>query len=206
MVERIVPGVNRHYGEGSAALRQHLARYRIACAYIRVGDRVLDAACGAGYGSFLLAEAGARVLGVDRDSEALDHARTTYDHSRIKWLQADLEGPLDLDDRFDRIVCFETIEHVRSASALVKRLASLLSPRGLLICSVPIVPTMHFDPFHLRDFTDETFLNLLTDTGFIPLDRYSQEDTFLTLIGSFTDAPDLESQPVEPKSIAKHAP
>ena len=196
IVERLVPGINRCYGEGSAILRQHLTRYRLACAYIRDGDEVLDVACGAGYGSFLLAEAGGRVTGIDRDADILAYAAATYAHPHTSWMQADLDVLPAIDSRFNRIVCFETIEHMRGPDALIRRLANLLKPGGLLLCSAPIVPTAHFDPFHLHDFTRETFTALLTDAGFTPLDSFMQEDTILTLIGTFSPSGDLEPHPV----------
>ncbi|VFT12047.1 Uncharacterised protein [Pseudomonas aeruginosa] len=43
----------REVGERSDA---HVARYLWAEKYVRQGDRVLDAACGLGYGSYALAE------------------------------------------------------------------------------------------------------------------------------------------------------
>ena len=56
---------------------EHMHRYAFAAAF-GVGKRVLDAACGEGYGSALMARAGARVLGVDISDETVAHARQRY--------------------------------------------------------------------------------------------------------------------------------
>jgi len=57
---------------------EHLVRYQLA-AQIAAGKNILDIACGSGYGSKILAEAGAlKVTGVDRDAEALEAAKKNY--------------------------------------------------------------------------------------------------------------------------------
>ena len=51
----------------------HLSRYRFAKSYC-AGKRVLDAACGTGYGSAVLAEAADEVHGIDKCGEAVAYA------------------------------------------------------------------------------------------------------------------------------------
>ena len=59
---------------GSLLEAEHLARYRWAGALVE-GKRVLDAGCGTGYGSELLASQGAaEVVGVDVDADAIEAA------------------------------------------------------------------------------------------------------------------------------------
>ena len=72
--ERLLPEQQR----GELVHAQHLARYRFAAQFAR-GRRVLDAACGEGYGTAILAAAGARAaVGVDIDQPTVDHARAKY--------------------------------------------------------------------------------------------------------------------------------
>ena len=53
---------------------EHIHRYAFAQAFVQ-GRRVLDAACGEGYGSALLAGCADSVVGVDISEEAVGHAR-----------------------------------------------------------------------------------------------------------------------------------
>lgn len=197
IIERLIPGVNRRFGEGSAALRQHLLRYRFATAYVREGDRVLDAGCGSGYGAYILAQAGAQVVGVDRSEEAIAYARTTYRHDNITWIRSHLHDYQPPARSFDRIVCFELIEHVERPNALILSLFDMLKEAGVMICSVPVIPTRHFDCYHRHDFDAHSFAAIFVSSGFVILDRLVQEDTYLTLVVSKSRNPDLEPMPID---------
>lgn len=129
---------------------EHLARYAWA-AQFAAGRRVLDAACGAGYGSRTLAAAGAAaVVGVDLDAEVIDAARNggsepSFEVGDIRSLGFD-------DDEFDLIVSFETIEHVTEPERVLDEFRRVLRPDGLLVISTPnrevYAPG---NPFHLRE-------------------------------------------------------
>ena len=196
IVERLVPGVNRRWDEGSAALRQHVLRYRLAAAWVRPGDRVLDAACGAGYGAWVLARAGARVTAVDRCKETLRAARAEYAHDRIEWQCLDLDGESPVLGKFERIVSLETIEHVQDPRKLLVRFLSSLKPTGILIVSTPVVPTRHIDPYHLHEWSETEFLTLLRSAAFSTVDRLIQEETFATVVAAAGPEPDLEPRPL----------
>ena len=99
---------------------EHMHRYAYAAAF-GAGKRVLDAACGEGYGSALLARAGANVTGIDISAEAVAHARLRYAGvDGLKFAQADvtqLDGLAAAS--FDVIVSFETLEHVHAQERMV---------------------------------------------------------------------------------------
>jgi len=120
---------------GSLLEAEHLARYRWAGA-LAEGKRVLDAGCGTGYGSELLASQGAaEVVGVDVDADAIDTA-SRADSRRATFAVADLRDlPADLGE-FDVVVCFEVLEHIREPEVALDRLAAVLRPGGILVtCS-----------------------------------------------------------------------
>ncbi len=130
---------------------EHLARYRWAGALVK-GKRVLDAGCGTGYGSDLLADAeAADVVGVDIDPEAFVDRAARRDSVRL--VAADVRDlPEELGD-FDVIVCFEVIEHLDDPEQALDRLAGVLRPGGVLAVSSPnrdVYPPGN--PYHKHEF------------------------------------------------------
>lgn len=177
-LERIVPD-ELHDGEstGDETLRLHLERYAFAARYAR--GRVLDMACGVGYGSALLMErvpAIEGIVGVDLSADAIAMANQRYAHPRIAFVQADAK-------RFrcepvDTIVSLETIEHVPGPDELVAHLVSLLKPGGCLVASVPSTPSVDANPHHLTDFTERSFRAMFTTRGCTELDVLRQVQPF----------------------------
>jgi SAM-dependent methyltransferase len=133
----------------------HEFRYFLARAFIRRADTVLDAACGTGYGSQILAPhgSGVRYLGVDIEPV---HAHTCMAH---RFVEADLTT-WDPSDPFDVGVSFETLEHVPDYHPLI---ATLKHSRKWIIASVPVVPTVGVNPFHCHDFVPGELAELFVD-------------------------------------------
>jgi SAM-dependent methyltransferase len=151
---------------GGEALRISLERYEFAARYARAG-RLLDIACGVGYGTRLLADHGAgriEALGVDLSPEAIDYARARYGGERTRFLAADAMA-FDDPARFDTIVSIETIEHLPHPADFVARLVRLLRPGGRLVASVPTTPSVDANPHHLHDFSARSFRRLLAPHG-----------------------------------------
>jgi SAM-dependent methyltransferase len=116
---------------------EHWHRYCVALPAV-AGRRVLDAACGEGYGSFLLAGAAAEVIGVDIDDAAIAHATGRYaGRPNLRFVRGSCDTlPLD-DASVDRVVSFETIEHLSSQAAMLAEFRRVLAPDGVLIISSP---------------------------------------------------------------------
>ena len=155
--ERLVPDVQH----GELVHAEHLARYLVA-ARLAPGRRVLDVACGEGYGTEMLVRGGAQTAtGVDLDGPTVKRARERYS---AEFHQADIAALSFDDDSFDLVVSFETIEHVQDADAALSELGRVLAPGGLLLISTPNTHEYLVDnEFHTREFSHEEFAALLAE-------------------------------------------
>jgi 2-polyprenyl-3-methyl-5-hydroxy-6-metoxy-1,4-benzoquinol methylase len=152
--ERIVPD------ETSAGpLAIHEKRYRFALPYC-AGRQVLDAACGVGYGSALLAESASGVVGVDLSEDAIAYARSRYAQDNVEFLVDDLQAPGLADRSFDVVCSFETLEHLPNRDAFLGHVARVLRDEGVLVLSTPRANETtespdnphHFVEYSRRDF------------------------------------------------------
>ena len=116
-------------------LYEHFARYAMALEFV-AGKRVLDCACGEGYGSALLAERAKSVLGLDCSARAVAHARTRYQKENLRFDVADAAA-LTLDACVDVVVSFETLEHLAAQDAMLAGFKRALTANGLLLLSSP---------------------------------------------------------------------
>src|SRR5581483_11909615 len=148
--ERFVPGTP---GE---IWYEHWHRYHFALPLVQ-GSRVLDVACGSGYGSALLARAAAEVTGVDVAADAIAHARAKYAHAaNLQFREGDCVALPFADGSFDVVVSFETIEHIAAQERFLAELRRVLAPGGLLVLSCPNRPAYSeargiTNPFHVRE-------------------------------------------------------
>jgi SAM-dependent methyltransferase len=146
---------------------EHWHRYAFA-ARLAPGRRVLDAACGEGYGAALLARAASSVLGLDLSEEAVAHASSRYASERLRFERADVAALDHLaDGSFDLIVSFETLEHLAEQDALLRGFARLLAPGGVLMISTPDKRnysdrTGYRNPHHVKELQRDEFERLLS--------------------------------------------
>jgi SAM-dependent methyltransferase len=160
--ERFVP-----WAREAALAYEHLHRYIWASTLVS-GKRVLDLACGEGYGSHLLARAAATVVGIDLDGKAVAHARSRYLRSNLEFLQGDITSTgIAAAHDFDVIVCFEAIEHIDAHEALLAEVRRLLKPGGLFVVSTPNKDVYdqgreEANPFHVRELSFEELRALLS--------------------------------------------
>lgn len=132
-----------------------MERYKFAAKFSE-NKAVLDIACGSGHGSDFLAKKARSVLGVDIDSPTIAYCQQNYSRRNLEFLKitAD-EKKNDFINKFDLIVSFETIEHVRNYSNFLENLKSYLNNSGKLILSTPnnfkkISPPEN--KFHIQEF------------------------------------------------------
>lgn len=150
----------------------HLFRYHLARGFISPGDKVLDAACGIGYGSAILSDIpGMSYLGLDR---SLDHIRYP-EANNVSFSLVDLSKPIDLEYDFDVFIGFETVEHLSEYDHyldLAKR------ARKWVLLSAPVIPTKHMNPYHLHDFVPGEIINIFADEDWISYEAIGQPREF----------------------------
>lgn len=165
MPERLEPA---NTAEWSQFGHQHLQRYRFALEHIE-GPRVLDLACGVGYGSYVLSQSrGREVTGIDLDPKAVAYGRNHYHNAGLRLIQGDALKWENDGAPFDTIVSFETIEHLPDPVAFVTRIAGLVRADGLLLISAPntlqhkLAPDPVHNEFHLSEPDYATFRGWLS--------------------------------------------
>lgn len=166
-LERLVPEyVESGDATGQATLSLHVARYAFAAEHVRAG-RLLDMACGVGYGTRILtdgSQANVTALGVDISEAAIDYAKENYGNEKTRYQVADATEFTD-PEGFDTIVSLETIEHLPQPDEFVERLVRLLQPGGVVIGSVPTTPSVDANPYHCNDFTERSFRRMFERHG-----------------------------------------
>jgi SAM-dependent methyltransferase len=135
------------------------------------GMRVLDMACGEGYGSMTLAQSAKSVVGVDANPEAFAHARLRYRRANLRFDRGLVET-WGQPGTLDAIVFLQTIEHVFDAPAVLAHFRSLLAPGGVAYISTPNLLTLapagaekSENPWHIKEYRAAEFRELC-EAGF----------------------------------------
>ena len=147
---------------------EHYQRYQFA-QNIAAGKVVLDAACGEGYGTYLLSQKASMVMGIDIDPTTVDSARERYQKENIQFVTGSI-GFLPFEDHtFDIVVSFETIEHVEEElqNAFMNEIIRVLKRDGVLIMSTPnravYTDLVHGENMHhVKEFYAEEYGSFLT--------------------------------------------
>jgi len=173
---------------------EHYHRYVFAREFV-AGLKVLDAACGEGYGSALLATAASYVAGADISETAVEHARGRYAAEKLDFFVSDcLSLPFD-DDEFDCVVSFETLEHLEDHQGLMTEFRRVLNPGGFLLLSSPdkAIYTdrqQNRNEYHVRElYRDE--LESLLQAHFPAYRLWGQKLLFQSAIWSLEETPGI---------------
>ena len=154
--ERTLPDVP----EENYWYRRHLVVYEWIAART-LGRRVVDMACGEGYGSEVLSRGAASVVGVDANPEA-------HEHARLRYVRQNLRFERDLVETFreecDAVVFLQTIEHVQSPGEILEHFKSMLAPGGIAYVSTPNLLTLappgaekSENPWHVKEYRAHEF-------------------------------------------------
>jgi 2-polyprenyl-3-methyl-5-hydroxy-6-metoxy-1,4-benzoquinol methylase len=182
--ERVVPKL---MNPKNGMLIEHIERYRFASEFAR--GRVLDIACGAGYGSELMLRGKNgmlidEILGADIDKKAVEYALEHYSFDNVSYVVANALNP-DLKKElgnFDTIVSFETIEHFKGDEVFIKNLYDMLKPGGTAIISTPFGKGKDQpckNSYHVYQYKEEEFLEVLSI--FDDVKMYHQRDSDIEL-------------------------
>ncbi len=150
--------------------RRHLAVYQWIAARV-IGLRVIDLACGEGYGSDVLALAAAGVVGVDANPEAYEHARLRYPRENLRFERGLIET---FSEPADAVVFLQTVEHLTDPAQALEHMRALVagtgtgaSGPGTVFISTPNVLTLaprgasrSDNPWHVREYRAEEFEEL----------------------------------------------
>lgn len=160
---------------------EHLARYHYASEFIRKRKlkRVLDCACGSGYGSMAMAAHVQSVDAADGNNALLEQGKEACKSVGIQnvcFHQAELNGGLPFLDSnsYDCITCFETLEHIEQEERLLLEFARVLRKGRWLLLSVPKegyepvdVDGRPENPWHLRLYSMQGLHALVERCGFV---------------------------------------
>lgn len=155
--ERTLPNVP----EENYWFQRHLAVYEWIAARA-AGRRIVDLACGEGYGAAVLARTATRVTGVDANPEAFDHARLKY--TREPTLSFERDMVETWRGEVDCVVFLQTIEHVHDPDAVLEHIRELIGPTGVAYVSTPNVLTLapkgterSGNPWHLTEYKSREY-------------------------------------------------
>ncbi|MGH2835169.1 MAG: class I SAM-dependent methyltransferase [Solirubrobacteraceae bacterium] len=143
--------------------RRHLAVYEWIAARV-AGQRVIDMACGEGYGAAALALTAAEVVGVDANPEAFEHARLRYLEPNLSFERALVERYGEPGVAYDAVSFLQTVEHVANPEDVLRHFRGLLAPGGVVYVSTPNLLTIapkgaqkSENPWHVKEYVAHDF-------------------------------------------------
>lgn len=145
---------------------EHTHRYQEVLKYVHNQAKILDIACGSGFGSYLLALKGFKVIGADLSQEAIDLCKENFSHPDLLFQKADATALPFPDKYFDAIVSFETIEHTPQYLEVLKEFKRVLKVEGVILLSTPNIKVNSPDgvvrnPFHTQEWNYEELMEIL---------------------------------------------
>ena len=144
---------------------EHLHRYAITMQLVK-GKKVLDIACGEGYGTNLLAKSATHVTGIDIDTTTIEKARKKYNAPNLSFESGSLLQIPAKAESYDIVTCFETLEHVSDHPLAFTELKRVMVPGGILIISTPEKAEYsdkvgYKNPFHQKELYGNEFKELV---------------------------------------------
>ena len=148
----------------SFGFKEHVSRYNFCRKFLR--GKILDFACGVGYGSQILHDAGSyEIYACDISSKSIKYAIKHFGSPNTNFQIMDAGSIGFKDESFDCIISFETIEHLQNYQSALQEFYRLLKKDGILIMSTPNKNRLNRpnNPFHYKEFTKDEFIKFLEE-------------------------------------------
>jgi 2-polyprenyl-3-methyl-5-hydroxy-6-metoxy-1,4-benzoquinol methylase len=160
-----------------------LQRYEWAAAQIGAlapEDRVFDLGCSLGFGSNILEQTGARVIGADFHEQAAMYAQMRYPQTRMRFLAGDALALPFRSGVFRAICTFEVLEHlpVDAVPRYLSEMRRVVQPGGVCILSTPNTLYTQAEGFGMYEYHEKEYapdeLRALLSGYFSKVDLYGQ--------------------------------
>ncbi|HSX40474.1 MAG TPA: class I SAM-dependent methyltransferase [Candidatus Saccharimonadales bacterium] len=152
--------------DASAIFYRHIAAYNFVMSY--TSDKtILEVGCSDGYGTSLLAKKATKAHGIDIDKEAITSAKRKYANKNLSFETVDVLK-INAGKKYDVIISFQVIEHIKEVDAYLLKLRSLLNNRGMIILSTPnrmlrlSKNQKPWNKFHITEYDSSALQKLLT--------------------------------------------
>lgn len=178
---------------------EHLHRYQEAAKLIPKQElKILDIACGSGFGSDFLAQLGNTVIGGDVSEAVIKECRSNFNRSNVSFEVVDGTNLPYTDETFDIIISFETIEHTTEYQKMLNEFKRVVKKNGLIILSTPnfVINSPSgsvTNPYHTQEWIYEELFDILSHTfSNVKLlgqayTRYSNKSSLKYKIGEFLE-------------------
>lgn len=143
----------------------HLSIYRFAVQFCK-NKIVLDAGCGAGYGTNYLAVNGVKsIVGIDLSAKAIAFCNKSFSAANLSYQHLGLEDVDTLPSAsFDVVYCSNVLEHVVNTQEILRKFYGLLKSDGIAILAVPPVTSPEIrdadfsNPYHLNSWSPQQWV------------------------------------------------
>lgn len=153
----------------------HYNRYIFANKYnYNKNNKIMDIACWFWYWSKYLSKYNKYVVWSDLSNYAIKYAKKYYNNKNIDFIEWDA-STIKLNKKFDKIISFETIEHLPNDNLVNKYLRNInehLKDEWLFFCSSP--NKWGITKYHFQDYNYDEFKNKLENNWFKIIDSYKQ--------------------------------
>jgi ubiquinone/menaquinone biosynthesis C-methylase UbiE len=148
---------------------EHVHRYQEVLPHLKKNDVILDIACGTGFGSAILSEhTQGLVTGGDIALAAVNECNQHWKRDNLSFVVLDGTALPYADHHFDVIVSFETIEHTKQYSEMLREFFRVLKPGGVAFISTPNFSVNSpsgkvTNPYHTQEFTYDELRAILNE-------------------------------------------
>ncbi len=145
-------------------------RYIRSCLQIKHREKVLDAGCGTGYLLHYIMDEKGKGYGIDISHDAIGLAKRSFpQHSFRQGSLTKLPYP---SNYFDKIYCFNVIEHIADQKKAMQELRRVLKPNGTIVLGTNDKHSLSWKLFCLFYGGDSTHIHEFTASEFIEYTRH----------------------------------